>query len=313
MPEALEKVSGIIRESSYSENPIINEGLIDLFDGNGKLLRPGLLLLSARFGKNGIQDKHYKLAAALEMLHVATLIHDDIIDDSPLRRGLPSVHSRYGKKNAVLIGDFLLSRCFVLTGEYTSPKNALYLARMIAIICTMEIEQNNDRWRNNVSKRSYLRKIMGKSAMLFSLACYVGAEEAKASNEVCMRLRRAGYNIGIAFQIIDDILDYSGDQEQVRKKLGNDITAGLITLPVLCAMPLDSTGTLRRIFSKNSFTPEEGELIFSLVRECGGTEAAGQCAQIYTNRAIREIGMLPATDTRDMLDSLARQLLVREQ
>ena len=311
MPEALQKVSGVIREASLSNNPIISEGLTDLFEGNGKLLRPGLLLLTAQFGK--VQDKHYKLAAAIEMLHMATLIHDDVIDDSPLRRGLPSVHTRYGKKNAVLIGDFLLSRCFILTAEYTSPQNALNLARIIAVICSMEIEQNNDRWGNNISHRSYLRKIMGKSALLFSLACYAGAEEAKAPAQVVHRLRRVGYNMGIAFQIIDDILDYSGDQEQVRKKLGNDITAGLITLPVLCAIPLDSTGQLRKIFSKGNFTAEEGVQIYNLVRDNGGTQAAGKYAQTYTDRAIREIGLLPAGKTRDMLETLTRQLLVREK
>ncbi|MCL2479987.1 MAG: polyprenyl synthetase family protein [Treponema sp.] len=310
MPEALEKVSGIIRDASASKNPIISKGLTDLFEGNGKLLRPGLLLLTAGFGK--IQDKHYKLAAAMEMLHMATLIHDDVIDDSPLRRGKPSVHSLYGKKNAVLVGDFLLSRCFILTAEYTSPKNALNLARVIAVICTMEIEQNNDRWGNNVSMRSYLRKIMGKSALLFSLACFVGAQEAKAPKEVCERLRRVGYDIGIAFQIIDDILDYSGNEGQVRKKLGNDITSGLITLPVLCAIPLDSSGKLKDIFSGANFTEEDSAVIYSLVRECGGLEAAGKYAQTYTSRAIREIGLLPEGVTRDRLETLTRQLLARE-
>ena len=311
MPEALQKVSGIIRDSSSSDNPIISEGLTDLFEGNGKLLRPGMLLMAAQFGK--VQEKHYKLAAAIEMLHMATLIHDDVIDDSPLRRGRPSVHSRYGKKNAVLIGDFLLSRCFILTAEYTSPQNALNLARVIAVICTMEIEQNNDRWSNNISMRRYLRKIMGKSALLFSLACFAGAQEAKVSSDVSGRLRRAGYNIGIAFQIIDDILDYSGDEDQVRKKLGNDITAGLITMPVLCAIPLDRSGTLQRIFSKPEFSAEEGSQIFNLVRESGGAEAAAGHALTYTNRAIREIGMLPAGKNRDMFETLTRQLLVRDK
>jgi heptaprenyl diphosphate synthase len=93
---------------------------------------------------------------------MATLVHDDVIDDSPMRRGQPAIHTRYGKRDAVLIGDFLLSRCFVLTAEYTSPQNAQNLAKLMAVMCTMEIEQNNDRFKSNISKRSYLRKIMGK-------------------------------------------------------------------------------------------------------------------------------------------------------
>jgi heptaprenyl diphosphate synthase len=311
VPEALERVSGVIRTSSASSNPIISEGLTSLFDGKGKLLRPGLFLIAARFGK--VREKHYKLAAALEMLHMATLIHDDVIDDSPLRRGLPAVHTRFGKRDAVLIGDYLLSRCFILTAEYTSPENALNLSRVISIICTMEIEQNNDRFRSNLSLRSYLRKILGKSALLFSLACYAGAYEAKVPRDICERLRRIGYNIGIAFQIIDDILDYSGNQDVVRKPLGNDITAGLITLPVLCTLPRDSSGTLRDIFSRDTFTAEEGELIFSLVRRFGGAEAAGKYAETYTNRALREIVGLPPGKNRDMLYNLTNRLLIREK
>jgi heptaprenyl diphosphate synthase len=310
MPEALEKVSGIIRASAASENPVISGGLTALFDGKGKLLRPALFLIAAGFGK--LQEKHFKLAAAVEMLHAATLIHDDVIDDSPLRRGFPAVHIRFGKRDAVLIGDYLLSRCFLITAEYTSPQNALNLARLISIICTMEIEQNNDRFKSNISLRSYLRKILGKSALLFSLVCYAGAYEAKASGEVCQRLRRIGYNIGIAFQIIDDILDYTGDEKLMRKPLGNDITAGLVTLPALCALPLDSSGTLRDIFSRQAFTAEEGARIFDLVRRTGGAEAAGKYAETYTGRALREIGALPRGKNRDMLETLTRRLLIRE-
>jgi heptaprenyl diphosphate synthase len=310
MPEAMEKVSGIIRNASVSTNPIISEGLGSLLDGNGKMLRPGLLLIAAGFGKIGAQ--HYQLAAALEMLHIATLIHDDIIDDSPLRRGLPALHTRFGRQNAVLIGDFLLSRCFLLAANYTSPRNAVNLARVISIICTMEIEQNSDRFKNNLSRRTYLRKILGKSALLFSLACFVGAHEAKAPKKVCERLRRAGYNIGIAFQIIDDILDYSGDQNQVRKPLGRDIAAGLVTLPLICALPLDKSGTLRKIFSQSTFKADDSGEIVALVRDSGGIEAAGKCAAEYTGRALREISLLPPGKHRDMLDALVRRLLIRK-
>jgi len=246
MPEALQKVSGIIRSSLASKSPIIGDGLEGLFNGGGKLLRPGLLLAAARFGE--LQEKHYKLAAAVEMLHMATLIHDDVIDDSPLRRGLPSLHSRYGKKDAVLMGDFLLSRLFLLTAEYTSPANARSLARAISVLCMMEIEQNGDRFKSNISMRSYLRKIVGKSATLFSLACFTGAREANLSPELCQRFRRIGYNIGLSFQIIDDILDYSGNEEQTRKPLGSDIAAGLVTLPVLCACALIRRGCCGTFF-----------------------------------------------------------------
>ena len=311
MPEAMEKVSGIIQSTISSQNQIIKDGLACLFNGGGKLLRPGLLLIAGRFGK--LKERHYKLAAALEMLHMATLIHDDVIDDSPLRRGLPSLHTLYGKKDAVLIGDFLLSRCFLLCASYTSPKNAVNLARVISIICKMEIEQNSDRFKSNISMRSYLRKIAGKSAILFSLACFVGAHEAKTSQELSERLRRIGYNIGIAFQIIDDMLDYSGDPDLMRKSLGNDIKAGLVTMPVLCALRLDASGVLREIFSRDTFSGEEADVIFSRVRDCGGVEKSARQAAVYTNRALRDIASLPPGENRDMLEILTRRLLIRQE
>ncbi|WP_223292689.1 polyprenyl synthetase family protein [Breznakiella homolactica] len=311
MPESLEKVSGIIQASVASQNPVIAEGLISLFGGDGKLLRPGLLLIASEFGKPQKEDKQFKLAAALEMLHVATLIHDDVIDDSPLRRGLPAVHTRFGKQDAVLIGDYLLSRCFLIAAGYTSPEHAVALAQVISVICTMEIQQNIDRYRADTSIRHYFRKIMGKTAMLFSLACHVGASEAKAPKAVTERLRRAGYDIGMAFQIIDDILDYSGDQDVVRKTLGNDLKAGVVTLPLICALSLDKSGELARATSRESFPQADTEYIIGIVRSSGGIEAAREHAKRYTRRALTEISGLPRGKARDMLEKLTQHLLIR--
>jgi heptaprenyl diphosphate synthase len=314
MPEALEKVSGIINNSSASENPIIVGGLSAILNGDGKLLRPGLLVIASQFG-NGLKyntEKFYHLAAAIEMLHVATLIHDDVIDDSPLRRGQPSVHTRYGKQDAVLIGDFLLSRCFILVSEYSSQEQALALARAISIICTMEIEQNSDRYQADTSVRRYFKKIMGKTALLFSLACYVGAAEAKVSASSAERLRRAGYNMGMAFQIIDDILDYAGTAETVRKALGNDFKAGIVTLPLIYALKMDISGELNKLTVPGQFALADSAQVMSLVRQSGGIEAARDCAKKYTDRALREISLLPGGPPRDMLEKLTQRLLIRD-
>ncbi|MDR1429794.1 MAG: polyprenyl synthetase family protein [Spirochaetaceae bacterium] len=310
----MEKVSGIINNSSASENPIIVGGLSAILNGDGKLLRPGLLVIASQFG-NGLKyntEKFYHLAAAIEMLHVATLIHDDVIDDSPLRRGQPSVHTRYGKQDAVLIGDFLLSRCFILVSEYSSQEQALALARAISIICTMEIEQNSDRYQADTSVRRYFKKIMGKTALLFSLACYVGAAEAKVSASSAERLRRAGYNMGMAFQIIDDILDYAGTAETVRKALGNDFKAGIVTLPLIYALKMDISGELNKLTVPGQFALADSAQVMSLVRQSGGIEAARDCAKKYTDRALREISLLPGGPPRDMLEKLTQRLLIRD-
>jgi heptaprenyl diphosphate synthase len=244
------------------------------------------------------------------MLHAATLIHDDIIDDSPLRRGLPTIHSKYGKKDAVLIGDFLLSRSFQLAAEYSSPKQALQLSKVIAIICTMEIEQNTSRFQFDHSMRNYFRKIMGKTALLFSLACHIGAHEAKVSSALSGTLRRIGYNIGMAFQIIDDILDYSGNEQLVRKPLGVDLQSGIITLPFLAALQNDTGGKLAALCSAQICHDHFGEIMKTVIN-LGGVEGAAHYAQKFTKRALQEIKKLPQGDSRNLLEQLINTLLVR--
>jgi heptaprenyl diphosphate synthase len=311
----LKKVSEIIYSSISSQNPIINDSLITLFENQGKMLRPGLLLISSQFG-NADDDKArhenaIHLAAALEMLHAATLIHDDIIDDSPLRRGLPTIHSKYGKKDAVLIGDFLLSRAFMLAAEYSSPEQALQLSKVISIICTMEIEQNTSRFQLDNSLRKYFRKIMGKTALLFSLACHIGAHESNVSKHITETLRRIGYNIGMAFQIIDDILDYSGNEKQVRKPLGVDLKSGVITLPLIAALRKDTSGSLAALCNAHNLHNADVAGIIHMVKDLGGIESSGIVARKFTNRALQEIMKLPEGNSRDLLKKLTDRLLVR--
>ncbi|OHE62746.1 MAG: heptaprenyl diphosphate synthase, partial [Treponema sp. GWB1_62_6] len=285
-------VSERIRVASRSDSRIIDESLSSLLDADGKMLRPGLLLVASRFG-NGAQDKIIALAASIEMLHVATLVHDDVIDDSPFRRGLPAVHARFGKKDAVLVGDYLLSRCFLLASSYTSPENASRLARAVSVMCVMEIEQDMDRYTANPSIRRYLRKILGKTAVLFSLACHTGATEAKAPAPIAARLRRIGYDIGMAFQIIDDILDYEGAEDEVRKPVGNDLKAGLATLPLICALRNDD-GALQALVAPGSFPGADPSAIIAAVVARGGIQGARVWAARYTERALAGIARLPA-------------------
>lgn len=310
MDTAIAAVSDYINTATVSQNQIIKDALPELFNHQGKMLRPGMLLLSSRFGKPD-SKRIVPLAAAIEMLHTATLIHDDIIDDSPLRRGFPAMHITFGKKDAVLIGDFLFSRCFLVAAEFTTPQNAMYLGQVISTICTMELEQDADRFKPSVSVRRYLHKIIGKTALLFSLACHVGAAEAKAPHRVTEQLRRIGYNIGMAFQIIDDILDYSGDETELRKPVGNDIRSGLVTLPLICALRNDRDGTLARMLSADDFPKGDVPSILTLTRDLGGIEDARRYAHLYTARALREIERLPKGSAKGNIEQLAKSLLIR--
>lgn len=310
MDTALSAVSEYICRATASSNPIIKEAISELFEHQGKMLRPLMLLLASQFG-NPDPKRIYPLATAVELLHTATLIHDDVIDDSPLRRGRPALHMRYGKKDAVLIGDFLLSRCFLVAAEYTTPQNALNLGRAISAICAMELDQDADRFKPSISVRTYLRKIIGKTALLFSLACHVGAAEANATFQVTERLRRIGYNIGMAFQIIDDILDYTGNEAELKKPVGNDLRAGLVTLPLICALRKDQEGVLTNLVTTENFPQSDIPTIISLTKELGGIEEARHYAQQYTERALREIAQLPPGKARQNMEQLAKKLLIR--
>ncbi|MCX7655275.1 MAG: polyprenyl synthetase family protein [Treponemataceae bacterium] len=308
----LEVVQGRILEVCSSSNPLIQEAVKVLFDNQGKMLRPALLIIGSWYGKEPEREKIINLSAALELLHVATLVHDDVIDDAPLRRGNPTVHSRFGQKDAVLVGDFLLSRCFILASEYTSPENARYIARAMSVICSMEIEQDTHRFQPSLSIRSYLRNIIGKTTILFGSALFVGASESKAPRRIQEILRRIGYNLGMAFQIIDDILDYTGEPEVIKKPRGSDLRSGIVTLPLILALHKDKTGMLHQLVAPDRFEKSDPLEIIELCEKLGGIEEARHVAHSYTQRALSLIDTLPPGMPTPMLRELTTQLLYRK-
>ncbi|HEY9054926.1 MAG TPA: polyprenyl synthetase family protein [Rectinemataceae bacterium] len=280
----------------------------------GKMLRPAFTLLGAGFGKGGRKASRTRtahLAAAIELLHTATLVHDDILDQADVRRGLPALHTRFGTVNAVLAGDWLFSACFRLVADYSDARSSRILARFVGAICASEIRQDLDKHSFSASRRQYLRTIAGKTAALFSLSLHVGAATAGADPLITQRLRRAGYDIGMAFQIIDDILDCESDDITLKKPAGNDLKEGLCTLPLICA--LETAG--KRIRPLLSPVPLDGErvsLVLAEIRAAGGLEKARSLARAFTARASREISSLPPCPAKTELEAAAGRLLDRK-
>jgi heptaprenyl diphosphate synthase len=307
----LGRVMAVIDESIDSPGFPIGEAVAAAAESSGKLLRPALLIIGSSFGRSADPSRIERLAAAVEILHVATLVHDDIIDEAPVRRGRPSLHASLGTKEAVLAGDWLFSRCFLLSSESAKPENARALARLIAAVCSAEISQDLSKYKYSSSVRSYFRTIAGKTAALFSLALHAGASEAKAGARVEQVLRRAGYDIGMAFQVIDDILDFESAEDLLRKPAGRDIAEGLCTLPLIYALRADRPG-MEAILSRE---PRGSEAVSAEAAaraiELGGTRQARNDAMRYTARALAEIGRLPASPARDELGRLAERLLHR--
>jgi heptaprenyl diphosphate synthase len=311
----LERVVEVIDSTIGSPGFPMREEAASASEAGGKLLRPALLIIGSSFGRAARPERIERLAAAVELLHMATLVHDDIIDEAPIRRGRPSLYANVGVKKAVLAGDWLFSQCFLLASESAGPENAKGLARLIAAVCSAEISQDLDKFSYSASVRSYLRTIAGKTAALFSLALHTGAAEAKAPPRVAQALRRAGYDMGMAFQVIDDILEFESAEAVVRKPVGKDIAEGLCTLPLIYALQADRQG-MEAILAKGRqpgepVTPEAAAEAARRAAELGGPERARADARRFTSRALAEIDTLPESPPREELRRLAERLLHR--
>lgn len=231
----LMKIKNIIKESIRSNENIVEDPLLGLINSGGKLLRPAFVLLSGRFGKYDA-EKLYPIASVMELLHMATLVHDDIIDKADLRRGSITVQSKYGSDRAVFIGDFLFCKCFMLLSDNSSIENMKTLSKVMSKICIGEIREFSSKRNIHISIMDYLKIIRSKTAALFSLSFYAGAHESQCSRKLCSKLANIGLNIGMAFQIIDDILDCTGSAEIIGKPTAHDIKDGIYTLPVIYAL-----------------------------------------------------------------------------
>lgn len=304
----MEKVEEILKENVRCREAVIEETLLELIASGGKMLRPAFVIMAAHFGKS--RKKIYTLAAVMELLHMATLVHDDIIDCSELRRGKKTIQAKYGQSYAVFIGDFLFTRCFKLLSDDTSVKNMKSISDVISRICIGEIEQFSAYYDMEFSPRRYLRRISAKTAALFALSFYIGAAESGCSKDYIKKLARIGYDIGMAFQIIDDILDYEGSEELLGKPQGNDLKQGNFTIPLIYAMKTGNA-ELESLVSRKDYTEEEIRTIIRLVKECGGLERAKSLAAKYTDRAFAVIDQLNASENREVLREVTQRLLVR--
>lgn len=307
----LTEIRAMIENSARISDPRAAASLGLLIGGGGKFLRPKILVLSAMTGKYD-GKKIRPLASAVELLHTATLIHDDVIDDSPSRRGLPAVHTRVGQKDAVLAGDFLFSRCFLLAAESTNPENAQGLARAIDIIVSAEIAQDTERWTFSPSVRSCIRKIGGKTAVLFSLAARAGAVEAGASKTIVSALSRAAWAAGVAFQIQDDILDWSGDEKELGKAVMNDLAEGFCTLPLAFALSTHSE-RLGVLLTSDAVQNGSSVEVADIVKKSGSIDKARVLAETYRDRSMNDLGKIPPSFVREELMILFSSFISRSR
>ena len=229
----LKRVDTLIVERVRNEVTLIETVAQHIISSGGKRIRPALTLISAQLcGYEGV--RHVPLAASIEFIHTATLLHDDVVDESILRRGVPTANASFGNKASILVGDFLLSQAFQLMVEDGSLKVLKILSDASAIISEGEVLQLMTEGEPETSIDSYLQVISRKTAVLFAAACELGAVAGEKPDSEAL-LRDFGHNIGMAFQLIDDALDYSADQATLGKTVGDDFREGKVTLPVITA------------------------------------------------------------------------------
>ncbi|VAV98471.1 Decaprenyl diphosphate synthase [hydrothermal vent metagenome] len=230
----MNQVNSVILDRMQSDIPLIPELAGHLISGGGKRMRPMLTLAAAKIlGYEG--DRHFKLAAAVEFIHTATLLHDDVVDGSNLRRGKTTANLVFGNPATVLVGDFLFSRSFELMVEDGSLKVLKILSHASAVIAEGEVNQLTTQRKIDTSEDRYLDIIGAKTAALFAAASRISAVVAERDEETEMALDAYGRNLGIAFQLVDDAIDYSSDSETMGKGVGDDFRDGKVTLPVILA------------------------------------------------------------------------------
>lgn len=313
----LEAVLGIINTVNKSSEPFLNESVDYLTATGGKMLRPALFLMGAKFGPEADPERKaglLNLAAAIENLHLATLIHDDIVDESRLRRGKETIQARYGKEYAVYMGDYLLCQCFLMLSGHPYDRETLsILAQGVTKVCLGEMRQYQNRHNMALDVQNYKKIIAGKTAALFAVSLYLGAWEAKAPDKVAKTLGKLGYCVGMAFQITDDLLDYRGDTAVFGKETLSDIRQGCYTLPLILGLKGAQGAEIRSVLERSDITVGDAARLAALLRSSGALEASEAAAAHYTRKAMRYLKYLPEGTGKALLAETLPKLLKRQQ
>jgi len=301
----------IFDDELVSELLIVNGLCEHIQSYRGKMLRPALLLLSAQ-ATGEVSSSHHTLAAVVEMVHMATLVHDDVLDEADERRRLPTVCARAGNVTAVLLGDHLISHAFHLC----SGLDSLYASRRIGAttntVCEGELLQNHFRGNDRLGEAEYFDIIRRKTGALAAVCCELGAFYAGAEESVVQAMYAYGMSAGVAFQIIDDVLDIVGDRRQVGKTLGRDLSLGKLTLPTIhclsSAGPATASALRAAVTGKEPYHPKR---LRQWLDEAGSIEYAVSAATSHVNDALGQLDLVPPSDARSSLVAMAEFIVER--
>jgi octaprenyl-diphosphate synthase len=301
----LDAVEQVIRDRLASDVPLIRQVAEYLVSSGGKRLRPALVLLSA--GASGYAGRaHLEIAAVVEFIHTATLLHDDVVDESTLRRGRPTANARFGNAASVLVGDFIYSRAFQMMVEVGDLRVLEVLADATNVIAEGEVLQLLGVHNADLTESEYLRVVRSKTAKLFEASARLGAVLAHQAPAHEQALATYGMHLGTAFQLIDDVLDYSGDRASIGKNLGDDLAEGKSTLPLIHALanaPDAQRAMLREVIEEG--TVERFGDVLAALEGCGSLAYARSQAERESQCAQDAVRSLPGSKFRDSLIDFA--------
>ncbi|GAA0458906.1 polyprenyl synthetase family protein [Alkalibacillus silvisoli] len=307
MNDDINEIENRMKEITGKEHTMIRAASNHLLQAGGKRIRPIFVLLSSQFGKPETKQV-INVAVALELIHMASLVHDDVIDFSDTRRGHPTVNSKWDNLTAMYTGDFLFARTLELVKGKNEQQIHNVISETINQVCIGEIEQLRDKYDINQSLFNYFRRIKRKTALLIATSSKLGAIAADCDQETIERLELYGYYIGMSYQIIDDILDFTSSEKELGKPVGSDLLNGNLTLPTILAFNDDGLYRDVEQFFENPDQEELAQEVIQKIKHSDVIEDAFQYSQTYLRKALQQLDALPNNKSKRTLQKIAGYL-----
>jgi heptaprenyl diphosphate synthase len=287
-----------------SSSDLLNEASLHLLQAGGKRIRPVFVLLAAKFGNYQI-NQMMNVAVPLELIHMASLVHDDVIDDSEMRRGQLTVKAQWNNRVAMYTGDFIFARALEYITNIDNPQAHRILSYTMVEICVGEIIQIEDKFKLDQRLQDYFRRIKRKTALLIASSCQLGAVVSGADEKTATHLKRFGYYVGMSFQIMDDILDITATDKELGKPAGSDLIQGNITLPILFLKDSPEFRSALEHAISGNMTEIERLALVKRIRESNAIPKAKAISNRYLQKALKEIDALPTSPAKKSLREIA--------
>ncbi|MRG86405.1 heptaprenyl diphosphate synthase component II [Salinibacillus xinjiangensis] len=306
----LNKIESELLSIVQADHPVLRAASTQLLKAGGKRIRPVFVLLAAKFGHYDF-DKIKHVATSFELLHMASLVHDDVIDNAHIRRGRETINAKWDNRVSMYTGDYMFAQALESLSSIDDPKAHQILSKTMVELCRGEIEQLKDQYNLNQNLRTYLRRIKRKTALLIASSCHLGAIVSKVDAPYEKALLRYGYYIGMSYQIIDDILDFTATPEKLGKPAGSDLFQGNITLPVLYMLQEgDFKQRLEKGFEKSHYY-NDFELLSEIVQEIKHShviEESYRVSEMYLQKAYKELEIFPNNKAKKAMMEIAKYI-----